>query len=190
MRRYVYGSRDRGGKVRPVSSIYIWSKNFSHSSNQKSEAKYGGNWRSYSTSVSVPCATIALNGINIKYSYSRAGDWNWRTIAFNFRHLWLHFHQSSSYSRCIWSSLGKASAPSVWYQLTRSAGKQGSAVRKKNLFFHSSVFVALSFLFHQFVIGVKVLASEGWSDQDTTGMDLNLSPSNSIRPRLPLGNTW
>ena len=33
----------------PVSSIYIWSKNFSHSSMQKSEAKYGGNWMSYST---------------------------------------------------------------------------------------------------------------------------------------------
>ena len=25
-----------------VSSIYIWSKNFSHSSMQKSEAKHGG----------------------------------------------------------------------------------------------------------------------------------------------------
>ena len=37
------------------------------------------------------------------------------------------------------------------------------------------------------VIGVKVLANERWSDQDTTGMDLNLSPSNSIRPRLPIG---
>ena len=92
----------------PVSSIYIWSKNFSHSSKQKSEAKYGGNWRSYSTSVSVPCATIALNiklTIDIKYPYFRAGDWNWRTIAFNFRHLWLHFQQPSSYSRYIWSSL-------------------------------------------------------------------------------------
>ena len=29
--------------VVPVSSIYIWSKNFSHSFKQKSEAKYGGN---------------------------------------------------------------------------------------------------------------------------------------------------
>ena len=26
----------------PVSSIYIWSKNFSHSTNVKSEAKDGG----------------------------------------------------------------------------------------------------------------------------------------------------
>ena len=48
-----------------VSSIYIWSKNFSHSSMQKSEAKYGGNWRSYSTSVSGPCAKISLNSISI-----------------------------------------------------------------------------------------------------------------------------
>ena len=48
-----------------VSSIHIWSKNFSHSSMQKSEAKYGGNWRSCSTSVSGPCAKISLNGISI-----------------------------------------------------------------------------------------------------------------------------
>ena len=54
-----------------VSSIYIWSKNFSHSSKQKSEAKYGGNWRSYSTSVPVPCATISLNRIG-KCSMFRA----------------------------------------------------------------------------------------------------------------------
>ena len=46
-----------------VSSIYIWSKNCSHSSKQQSEAKYDRNWRSYSTSVSVLCATIALNWI-------------------------------------------------------------------------------------------------------------------------------
>ena len=51
--------------VQTVSSIYIWSKNFSHSSMQKSEAKHGGNWRSYSTSVSGPCAKISLNGISI-----------------------------------------------------------------------------------------------------------------------------
>ena len=50
----------------------IWSKNFSHvlmSSKQKSEAKLKPNMTEiegamYSTSVSVPCATIALNGIN------------------------------------------------------------------------------------------------------------------------------
>ena len=84
---------------------------------------------------------------------------------------------------------GKASAPSVWYQLTRSAGKQSSAVGKGKISFSlfSSYPCRSVFFLHQFVIGVKVLASEGWSDQDTTGMDLNLSPSNSVRPRLPLG---
>ena len=43
----------------------------------------------------------------------------------------------------------------------------------------------------QLLIGVKVLALRAeWSAQDTTGMDLNLSPSNSSasnRPRPPLG---
>ena len=56
---------ERTYEFAPVISKYIWSKNFSHLSKRKSEAKYGGNGTSYSTSVSVPCATIALNGIAI-----------------------------------------------------------------------------------------------------------------------------
>jgi hypothetical protein len=35
----------------PVSSIYIWSENFSHSAYVKSEAKDGGHWRPKSMKV-------------------------------------------------------------------------------------------------------------------------------------------
>ena len=39
------------GKIWPVSSIYIWSKNFSHSAHVKSEAKDGGHWRPKSMKI-------------------------------------------------------------------------------------------------------------------------------------------
>ena len=47
-------SRDLRGTLGTVSSIYIWSKNLV----AKSEAKDGGNWKSYWTSVLVPCAVF------------------------------------------------------------------------------------------------------------------------------------
>ena len=99
----------------PVSSIYIWSKNLGHSSKQQIEAKYGGNWRSYSTSVSVPCATISLNGISI---FPRRGlklTYYSHTIAFKFPPSLASLQQPSSYSRYIWSSLPEVLWRPSWY---------------------------------------------------------------------------
>ena len=68
----------------PVSSIYIWSKNCSHSSKQKSEAKDGGNWRSYSTSVSVPLRDNCTEWHIHISAQGTETDRYWRTIAFKF----------------------------------------------------------------------------------------------------------